>query len=108
MVPSSVLVVATNGQCLSCDGFSLSETIRFGSIEFIANHFGSISLSPSGDVSDANVMGSARSRPPSPPWTMMGNSTEEFPTASDGKGRIDHEGNKDNHTTVGEPSDCSS
>jgi hypothetical protein len=36
MVPSSAITIAAYSECLSCDGFSLGETIRFGSIEFIA------------------------------------------------------------------------
>jgi hypothetical protein len=89
MVPSSALVVTADGECLSYDGFSLSETICFGSLEFIANHLGSQRLSPMGNGSDAIVIGSARSRPPSPLRAMMGGSTEEFYTTSDGQGRID-------------------
>jgi hypothetical protein len=46
MVPSSVLAITSDGECLSCSGFSLSETIRFGSLEFITDLFGGLSLSP--------------------------------------------------------------
>jgi hypothetical protein len=48
MVPSSALAVAVGGERLSCDGFSLSETIRFGNLEIITNGFGGLSLSPWG------------------------------------------------------------
>jgi hypothetical protein len=44
MVPSSALAVVVGGERLSCDGFSLSETIRFGNLEIIANGFGGLSL----------------------------------------------------------------
>jgi hypothetical protein len=50
LVPSSALAVAVDGECLSCDVFFLGETIRFGSLEFIADQFGSMSLYPMGMV----------------------------------------------------------
>jgi hypothetical protein len=89
MVPSSTLTVAVDGESLSCSGFFLGETIHFGSLEFIADRFGGLSLYSSGDVLGTFVMDSARRGPPSPLWTMMGDSTEEFPTSSDGEGGID-------------------
>jgi hypothetical protein len=88
MVPSSVLIVAADGECLLCGGFSLSKTICFWSLEFIANCFGGLSVSPMGDDSDAIVMDSTHGGPPSSLRAMMGNSTEEFHTASDGEGRL--------------------
>jgi hypothetical protein len=75
MVPSSVLTVAANGERLSC--------------EFITDYFNGLSLSPRRDGSDAAVMGSSHSRPPSPLCAMIGDSNEEFHTASDGEGWID-------------------
>jgi hypothetical protein len=45
MVHSSTPIVTTDGESLTCGGFSLNETICFGSLEFIANYFGSLSLS---------------------------------------------------------------
>jgi hypothetical protein len=65
MVPSLELAVTADGECLSCGGFSLSETIRFGSLKFIADRFGGLSLSPTGDGLDAIAMGSAHGGPPS-------------------------------------------
>jgi hypothetical protein len=65
MVPSSALAVTADGECLSCGGFSLGETTRFGNLKFIVDHFGALSLSPMGDGSDAIVMGLAHGRPPS-------------------------------------------
>jgi hypothetical protein len=82
---SSALAVTANGECLSGGGFSLGETIHFGSIEFITDFFGNLSLPPRRDISDAAVMGSIHSGPPSPLRAMIGNYTEEFHTALDGK-----------------------
>jgi hypothetical protein len=65
MVPSSTLTVTTDGECLSSCGFSLGETIRFGSLKFIADRFGGLILSPMGDGSDDIIMGLGRGRPPS-------------------------------------------
>jgi hypothetical protein len=42
----SMLAIATNEERLMCGGFSLGETILFGSLECIADCFGSLSLSP--------------------------------------------------------------
>jgi hypothetical protein len=58
MVPSSMITVAVDCECLSHDGFSLGETIHFGSLEFIANCFGGLSLSPRRDGWNA------------PPWAQ--------------------------------------
>jgi hypothetical protein len=66
MVESSALVVAADGERLSCDIFSLGNTIRFGSIEFIADRFGGLSLSCMGGGLDAAVMGITNGGPPSP------------------------------------------
>jgi hypothetical protein len=63
MVHSSALVVSTYDKHLTCDGFSLGETIHFGHLDFITNGFGGLSLSPSGNDSCATFMGSPRSRP---------------------------------------------
>jgi hypothetical protein len=52
--------VAANDEHPTCGGFSLGETIRFGSLEFIADRLSGLSLSPMGDGSDAVAMDSAR------------------------------------------------
>jgi hypothetical protein len=54
-----------DGERMSCGGFSLDETIHFGSLDFITDRFGSLSLSLMGDGSDAIIMGPARGGPPS-------------------------------------------
>jgi hypothetical protein len=89
MVPSSALIIATGGECLSSDVFSLDKTIRFGSLEFITDRFSSLILAPMGDGSEAAIMGSTRGGLPSPPWAMTGESTEQFHMALDEEGRID-------------------
>jgi hypothetical protein len=63
MVPSSAFITATGGERSPCEGFSLGETICFRSIEFIAYHFGGLSLSPFGDGSSAIVTGSTHDEP---------------------------------------------
>jgi hypothetical protein len=45
MVHSSTLIVAADGERLMCRGISLSETICFGSLEFIADCVGGMSVS---------------------------------------------------------------
>jgi hypothetical protein len=66
MVPSSALVIAADGERLSCRGFSLGESIRFGSLEFNANNFGGLSPSRMGYGSNAIIMGLAHGGPPCP------------------------------------------
>jgi hypothetical protein len=86
MVPSSVIIVTANGECLTCGGFSLGETVLLGNFEFIADYFGSLTLSPRrGDVGAA-FMGSTHSRAPTPWQAMIEDSAEEFLTASSGEG----------------------
>jgi hypothetical protein len=48
MVPSSALTVTTDGEHLTCSGFSLGETIHLRNFEFITNYFGGPSLSSGG------------------------------------------------------------
>jgi hypothetical protein len=88
MVSSPVLAIAANGEHLSCDGFSLDETICFGSLEYIAGCIGDLSLAPRRDGLEAAILGSSHSRPPSPLRAMIGDSTEEFHRASHEEGGI--------------------
>jgi hypothetical protein len=85
MVHSSMLVIATDGEHLTCGGFSLSETVCFGSLEFITDCFGSLSLFSKGSNSGAIFVGSTRSGSPSP-WAMIEDFTKEFYMASSGEG----------------------
>jgi hypothetical protein len=66
MVLLSALAVAADGERLTCGGFSLGETVRLGSFEFIADDFGGFSLSPRRSNSVAAFMGLTRSGSPSP------------------------------------------
>jgi hypothetical protein len=50
-----MLTVAPDGECLTCSGFSLSETVHFGSLEFITYCFGILTLSPRGGDSGVVV-----------------------------------------------------
>jgi hypothetical protein len=86
MVPSSTLAIAIDDKCLTCSGFSLGETIRLGSFEFIANYFGDLSLSPRRSNSGVVFMGSTRSGSPSPRRAMIEYSIIEFHTTSSREG----------------------
>jgi hypothetical protein len=86
MVLSSTLIITSDGECLTCDGLFLSETVRLGSFELIAYYFGGLSLSPRRGSSGAAFMGSTRSGTPSPWWAMIEDSAEEFLTALSGRG----------------------
>jgi hypothetical protein len=57
MVHSSMLAVTTDGECLACGGLSLGETVHFRSLEFIADCFDSLSLSPKRNNSGAVFVG---------------------------------------------------
>jgi hypothetical protein len=65
-------------RAFACDGFSLSETIRFVNLEFIADRFDDLSLSPLGDGSGTVIMGPACGGPPLLQRTMVGDPTEGF------------------------------
>jgi hypothetical protein len=45
IVQSLVFITTTDAERSPCEGFHLGETIRFRSLEFIANRFGGLSLS---------------------------------------------------------------
>jgi hypothetical protein len=78
MVPSSVIIVAADGEHLMCGGFSLGETVRLGNFEFIADYFGGLSLSPRRGDLGAAFMGSTCSRVSTLRRAMIGDSTREL------------------------------
>jgi hypothetical protein len=85
MVHSSMLVITTDGELLTCGGFTLSETINFESLEFIADSFSSLNHSPKGSDLGIIFMGTARSRSPSL-CLILEDSTNEFNTTSSREG----------------------
>jgi hypothetical protein len=89
MVHSSTLAISTDAEHLTCGGFSLGETIRFGSLQFITNCFGGLSLSPRRNDLGAPLMGLTHSGQPSPLWAMIDDSTEEFYIVSSRDGGFD-------------------
>jgi hypothetical protein len=86
MVPSSAITIATDGERLTCGGFSLDEAVRLGNFEFITDYIGSLSLFPRRGDSGATFMGSTRSRTPSPRRAMIEDSADEFLTTSSREG----------------------
>jgi hypothetical protein len=81
-----MLVVSTDGEHLTCGGFSLSKNVCLGSFEFITNYFGGLGLSPRRSDSRTAFMDSTYSRPPSSWWAMIEDSTEEYHTTLSGGG----------------------
>jgi hypothetical protein len=72
MVPSLALAITADGECLSCDVFSLDETIHFRNLKFVTDRFDGLSLSPMGDSFGAAVMGLTRGGTLSPLWALTG------------------------------------
>jgi hypothetical protein len=89
MVPSSSIAVVANGERLMCGGFSLGEPVRHGNFEFIADYFGSLSLSPRRGDNGAAFMDSTCNRAPTPWQGMIEDSIEEFLMVSSGEGSLD-------------------
>jgi hypothetical protein len=86
MVPSSVITIATDGECLTCDGFSLGKTIHLGNFEFITDYFSGLSLSPRRGAAGAAFIGSTHSGASTPRRATIEDSAEEFLMASSGEG----------------------
>jgi hypothetical protein len=82
IVPSSSLIIASDGERLMCGGFSLGEIICFGIFEFITDYFAGLSLSPKRGSSGATFMDSTCSGTPSLWQAIIEDSTKEFLMAS--------------------------
>jgi hypothetical protein len=82
MVPWSTIIVAIDGERLTCGGFSLGETVRLGNFDFNVDYFTGLSLSPRSGNSGTSFMGSPRSEASSPWQTVIEDSVEEFLMAS--------------------------
>jgi hypothetical protein len=50
MVHSSRLTITADNEHLTYDEFSIGETVPFGGLEFIADCFGSLHISPKGMI----------------------------------------------------------
>jgi hypothetical protein len=85
MVHSSTLTIYTNDERLMCGCYSLDETIHYGSLEFIVDCFGSLSLSPKGSDLDTIFVGMTHSGSPLL-WAMIEDFPDEFYKACSGEG----------------------
>jgi hypothetical protein len=88
MVHSPKFVVTTNGEHQTSIGFTLGKTIHFGSLEFIIDRFGSLSLSLEGNDSSIMFMGMVHNGSPSL-YTILKESADEGDTTSSGGGSSD-------------------
>jgi hypothetical protein len=85
MVHSLRLTIVTDDNHQVGIGFTLGETRHFGSLEFIADHFSNLSLSPEWNDSGAAFVGMAHSGSPSL-HTIFKESADEDDTTSSGGG----------------------
>jgi hypothetical protein len=87
MVHSLKPIIVANGNNLVNAGFALGETIRFGSLVFIGNHFSDLSLSPEGNDSGAVFVVMVHNGS-LPSHMILGDSSDEGDTALGGGGSI--------------------
>jgi hypothetical protein len=85
LVHSPKPTLVANGSNLAGVGFTVGETICFGSLEFITVRIGNLSLSPEENDSGAVFIGMVHSRSPSL-HTIIMESFDEGDTASGGWG----------------------
>jgi hypothetical protein len=86
MVPLSAIIIAADGEHLTCGGFSHGKTICLGNFEFITDYFGGLGLSPRRGNNGAAFMGSSQGGASTPRWAMIEDLAEEFLTVSSGEG----------------------
>jgi hypothetical protein len=86
MVPSSSIVITTDGEHLACGGFSLSDPVHLGNFQFITNYISGPSLSPMRGNEGTIVVGSTHSEASTPQRATIEDSTEEFFTVSSEEG----------------------
>jgi hypothetical protein len=84
MVHSSTLAITTDGEHLMDGGFSLSEVVHVGSLEFSTGHFDNLNLSPKGSDSGAVFVGMAQSGSPSLHAILEESVSEYDSTTSEG------------------------
>jgi hypothetical protein len=78
-----------DGECLTCGGFSLGETVRLGNFEFITDYFSGLSLSPRIGDTGATFMGSTHSGTSIPWRAMIEDFAQLFLMVSCGEGSFD-------------------
>jgi hypothetical protein len=83
MVHSPKLTIIANDKHNTCISFTLGKIVHFGSLEFITDHFSSLSLSDEGNVSDVMFVGMTHSGSPSL-HTILEDSADEGDIASSG------------------------
>jgi hypothetical protein len=84
-VPSSSITVVSDGEYVTCGGFSPSEPISLHNIDFITDYFGGLSLSPRRGNDSAVFMGSTHGGASTPQRATIKDSHEEFLTVSSGE-----------------------
>jgi hypothetical protein len=85
MVPSSSIAFTVDGERLTCSGFSLGKPIHLGNFEFIADYFGSLSLSPRRGNEGTIFVGSTHSGASTPQRAMIEDSTEDTHSIKQGR-----------------------
>jgi hypothetical protein len=85
MVHSPKPIIVANDNNLTGMGFTLGETIYYGRLEFNADHFVDLTLSPEGNDSGTIFMGMVPSASPSQ-HTILEESIDEDDTTSNGMG----------------------
>jgi hypothetical protein len=86
MVHSPKPTIVTDGHHQTDIAFAPGKTIRLGSLEFIADCFGRLSLSPKGNDSGVVFMGMVHNRSPSLHAILEESADEDDTNSSEGEG----------------------